>query len=264
MPDITFCLLTCGEETEKKCVSAIEHFRDKIVFKEIRNVSPQVKALNQMLEEVDTPYLVPLDSDMILNPNAFERITNAIEKNKNLNWHSILFKLWDTLTQKNILALKVVKSEIFKNNPFLDQPTPDVEHYKRLSSKGIGCIHDYLNEKPIGNHVIKGPHFCYHKYRDVYMTLRYCGYEWDQGVFMGGKTLLQKSQKHFNYFMHQYTITGNKDYIYCIAGMTDGILLPLENNSKNLLNFDYQIDINNVIDIYINWVINQFTDVPLF
>ena len=48
MKDITVCLMTCGEETESECLKAIEHWRDKVEFQEVRNVTPQIKALNQM------------------------------------------------------------------------------------------------------------------------------------------------------------------------------------------------------------------------
>ena len=180
MKDLTFCLITCGEETESECLAAIKPFRDKIVFQEVRNVFPQITALNQMLDQVTTPYLIPLDSDMILDENAYERIRMAIDKfSHDLNWHSLLFKLWDTLTEQEILALKILRTSIVKQYPFVDSPTPDVLHYKELTEAGYTCIDRYLTKSPIGKHVVRGPHFCYNKYRDVYMTLRRYKQAWD-------------------------------------------------------------------------------------
>ena len=145
MKEITFVLMTCGELSESKCLDSISSFRNEIEFFEVRNVYPQIKALNQMIEGVQTPYFVPLDSDMVLYPDAWERLSYALRRNwRDPKWHSILFPLWDTLTERKILALKLMRTSVMKENLFADGPTPDVEHYQRLTSKGYTCIHDFF------------------------------------------------------------------------------------------------------------------------
>jgi hypothetical protein len=246
--------MTCGEKTEKRCLAAIAPFRDKIEFREVRNVTPQIKALNLMLQSASTPYLVPLDSDMILDADAFERINRAIDKySHDPNWHSILFPLWDTLTEQRILALKILRTEIMRSYPFIDSPTPDVEHFCRLTDAGYSCIQNYLSRPTIGKHVVKGKFFCYHKYRDVYMTLRKHDREWDQGVFKGGTTIYEKSKAHFDYFLYKHVITDDPDYLYCIAGMVDGITSPLEEKSKSLQRRPMRIKKALAIDEYVRW-----------
>lgn len=257
--------MTCGEETESECLAAIEPFRDKIVFQEVRNVYPQITALNQMLDQVTTPYLIPLDSDMILDHNAYERIRMAVDKfSHDRSWHSLLFKLWDTLTEQEILALKVLRTSIVKQYPFVDSPTPDVLHYKELTEAGYTCIERYLNKPPIGKHVVRGPHFCYNKYRDVYMTLRKYKQAWDNGVFKGGRTLLEKSKKHFDFFLTKYATTMNYDYMYCIAGMVDGIVSEQENCSKSLASKTYAIQVETAIDRYLDWYQDRLHQLDLF
>ena len=97
--------MSCGELSETRCLESIQPFRDQIEFAEVRNVFPQIKALNQMIELVQTEYFVPLDADMVLYPDAWDRISNAWRKHwRNSMWHSILFPLWDTLTQRKILT----------------------------------------------------------------------------------------------------------------------------------------------------------------
>jgi hypothetical protein len=252
--DLTLVLMTCGEETEKECLKSIEPFINEVKFFEVRNVFPQIKALNQMIEQVQTEFFIPLDADFILDKDAWSRIKNAINKNAHdKNWHSILFKLWDTLTQKEILALKILRTKIMKENPFVESATPDVEHYKRLTSLGHTCIHDYLKLRPIGKHVIKGKHFCYFKFRDVYQTYRLNGFEWDSGVFMGGFDLRSKAKAHFDFFMWMYIKTNNEDYLNCISGMMDGILSPLENKSKTLQKKEYKIETNMALETFLNW-----------
>lgn len=263
MKNITICLMTCGEETEKECLSAINHWRDKVEFIEVRNVFPQIKALNLMLMQCDTEYLIPLDSDMLLNYDAYDRICRAIDKfSHDSNWHSILFKLWDTLTEREILALKILRTKIIKNNIFNESATPDVEHFARLTSLGYKCIDQLLVKNPIGKHVVRGKKFCYSKYRDVYQTLRVYGWEWDSGAFMGGQTVLEKSKNHFDYFLKKYIQTKNNDYLWCIAGMTDGLISNLENKSKNLGDVKYKFKENEILDNYFAWYfyqINRFS-----
>jgi hypothetical protein len=254
MPDITFCLISCGELTEKECLNAIQPHRGKFVFQEVRDTFPQIAALKKMVDQVETPYLVPLDSDIVLYPDAWDRIRFAVDKHHHdPTWHTILFPLFDTLTQKKILALKVLRTSILKQIPFEESATPDVLHYKRLTDAGYVSINRYLDKQPIGDHIVKGKHFCYHKYRDVYRTLRVHGWEWDSGVFMGGNTLLEKAEKHFAYFLSQYLFTENRDYLYCICGMLDGITSPLENTSKTLADTNYRICEDYPIHEFVTW-----------
>lgn len=252
--DITIALMTCGEETESDCLKSIKCFRSEVDFIEIRNVFPQIKALNKMIDEVKTEWFIPLDADMILHEDAWARIINALNRHRNnQQWHSILFPLWDTLTERKILALKILRSKIAKENPFVDSNTPDVEHYQRLTDLGYTCIDDYLKQKPIGNHVVKGKYFCYFKFKDVYQTYRSYNFEWDSGVFMGGEDLRSKAKKHFDFFLYKFITTNNKDYLYCIAGMIDGIISPLEKKSKTLELKKIKIKSKFAIDEFYRW-----------
>jgi hypothetical protein len=252
--DLTFVLMTCGELTEKRCLAAIEPFRHKIEFLEVRNVYPQIKALNLMIQQVQTPYFIPLDADIVLNKGAWERIRSALNRHMdNPQWHTILFSLWDTLTQRRILALKVLRTSIMKANPFIESATPDVEHYQRLTSLGYTCIDECLRFKPIGKHIVKGKFFCYHKYRDVYQTYKSHWWEWDSGAFLGGDNLPERAKAHFHYFIYRWATTGNKDYLWCIAGMVDGILSDTQNKSKNLRRRKCTISAKAGIHLFMDW-----------
>lgn len=259
--DVTFVLMTCGELSEQDCLDAIAPFRDQIEFFEVRNVYPQITALNQMIEGVKTEFFVPLDADMVLDYDAWPRIMQAINKYRHdQSWHSILFNLWDTLTERQILALKILRSKIAKEHMFVESATPDVEHYSRLTSSGYTCIHDYLKQRPIGKHVVKGKHFCYYKYRDVYQTYRSHNFEWDSGAFMGGKDLREKAKAHFDYFFYKWVLTNDKDYLHCIAGMMDGIISPIEHKSKSLKRKKYVFKSRNIIHQFMDWYMQPIID----
>lgn len=254
---ITFCIISCGELTEGKCREAIASFQHLVVIEEVKNVFPQINALNQMIEQCNTEWLIPLDADMILYENAWIRIQSAIKDHQNdSRWHSILFPLWDTLTERRILALKILRTSIMKDHLFLDTPTPDVEHYQRLGSQGFNCIHDYLKEDPIGDHIVKGKHFCYYKYRDVYHTYRAHNFEWDSGAFLGGFDLADKAKNHFDFFFMKWLKTNNEDYLHCIAGMVDGLITPLE-NSKTLAKKEYLISAQLAPGMFMEWYANN-------
>lgn len=253
---IEFCHIHCGELTEQECLDSISSF--KIRLSSVRNVYPQVSALNLMFAQVQEEYFVELNSDMILNSNALERIETAVGKHQHdKSWHSILFRLHDTFTDKDILSLKVMRSSIMKKFLFKDVPTPDVEHYDRLKNAGYKCITEYLPTTSIGKHVLKGQHICYHKYRDVYATLRFHKREWDEAAFMGGITVKEKSKKHFDYFLYMYVDTGNEDYLAAIAGMVDG-LTCVQKTSKSLLTEVKGLD--KAIDNYFNYYNRKLYD----
>lgn len=250
---ITFCLMYCGEETLNECLKSIEPFKKDIVWQEVCNVTPQTKALNQMLTQVNTEYLVPLDADMILNQNSFDRILNAIKLHENnKNWHSILFPLWDTFTDRKILALKVLRMDIIKNFLFKESRTPDIIHFHDLKNAGYVAI---TEDEPIGFHVVKGKYFSYMKYKDVYQTYRQHKWEWDSGVFFGGKTLQEKVRNHFDFFIYNSIIKKSDDYLWALAGMMDGLTSPLNGQSKDLSD-SIKIDKSQAIDFYLKWIIN--------
>lgn len=258
MKDITIVLMTCGEETERECLAAVKPFLHHVEFAEVRNVCPQIKALNQMIDLVQTEFFIPLDSDMILDQDAWPRIRIAVDKYKHdQRWHSILFHLWDTLTERQILALKILRSKIAKTYPFKESPTPDVEHYTRLTDLGFTCIHDFLSTRPIGKHVVRGHHFCYNKYRDVYQTYRTHNFAWDSGAFMGGTDLMTRAKSHFDFFLFKWITTDEPDYLSCIAGMVDGITSPVEYKSKTLAKRSYKIRNEEAFGLFMEWFLEQ-------
>lgn len=254
MKQITFVMMTCGELSEKDCLKAIEPIRDQIEFFEVRNVFPQIKALRAMVEGVQTEYFIALDADMVLYENAWARIQNALRHHyRNTSWHSILFPLWDTLTEKKILALKLMRTKAMKENLFNESATPDVEHYQRLTNAGWTCIHDYIRHNPIGDHRVIGKHFCYFKYRDVYQTYKSHNFEWDSGAFMGGDDLRSRAKAHFDFFLYKWLVTENRDYLHCIAGMMDGILSPVEHKSKTLEHKEYKVPTDLAVHEFYHW-----------
>lgn len=226
--------MSCGELTETSCLEAINPFMGNFIFQEVRNITPASKALNLMFAQCKTRFLIPLDADMIVNNSFLDRVEKNISKyeSKN-NWHTILFPLWDTLTQEKIYALKIFNMGCMRHIPYMDDPCPDIRHFKDMTSAGLESI-DLYKEDPIGDHVVSGNYFCYAKYRDLYRTLRSYPKNLLDSHFKGGKTLKDKAYKHYLFFMEQYNNGHGEHYLHCIGGMLEGITCELNHKSKDL------------------------------
>jgi glycosyltransferase involved in cell wall biosynthesis len=246
--------MSCGELTESECIEATQHESARFLWNEVRNIHPASSALNTMIRECKTDYLIPLDADMILYPGFMDRVEKAIEEEKGMScpWHSILFPLWDTLTQEKIMALKVFKTYVVRATPYKDDPCPDIQHYQDLKQAGYYAV-SRMAEDPIGKHVVRGGFFCYAKYRDLYMVTRTHPNVILESHFKGGNDLITRANCHFKFFWDRYKETGNDDYLYCIAGMVEGLISPLNYKSKNLGNREMKVPISDATKLFYEW-----------
>lgn len=235
---LTFCLMTCGEETEQECLAAVASHRNDFVFQEVRNLAPQTIALNTMIEQCQTEFLVPLDADFILYKDYWARMNTAIDQHKqNKNWHSILFPLWEELTQRKVRSIKIFRTAIVKKIPYQHVRHPDAFHFQELKSKGYYAV-DLFEQDSIGEHVIRGHERCYFKFKDWFLCLRKV--KTKQEVHAKAKDFLTMFEK-------LYTKTQNDDYLYCIAGLYDGFTDQTGlNTSKNAFEKNMRIDISEV------------------
>lgn len=225
MPEVTMCLLSCGEDTESECLDAISEHRGEFVFHEIRNISPQSIALNQMIAQCNTPYLIPLDSDFLLYKGFWNRILTEIEKAKtDSKWHSILFSMWDTLTLKKVRSLKIFKTEVVKQYPYKDVRHPDRSHFLDLTQAGYHAIEEPLNQAPIGSHVVRGSKRCYSRYKDIYLCKR--------AADLCYSDLWKSASEDADFFEKRYCETGNEDFLWCILGIYDGLTCKYVPESK--------------------------------
>ena len=255
---LTVCLMTCGEETEAECLAATAHWPSDVKFQEARGITPAAKALNQMFAQCQTKYLVPLDADMILNVDAYKRIENALNSvSMDTKWHTILFSLWDTLTEEKIYALKVFNMGAMRYIPYPDDPCPDIQHYKDLAAAGLHSI-DLFHEQPIGNHVVRGNFYCYAKYRDLYATARSRPRDALESHFKGGKTIREKAISHYKFFQDKNGREEDRHCLYCIGGMLEGLTSPLTYKSKDLshrnMKFQDHIEFNAIDIAFDEWL----------
>ena len=73
MKDITAVVLTLGDETTQRAIDSLE--RQTVLPEEtiiIGNVTPFHKAINLGASKVKTPFIIQVNSDMILDENCLE------------------------------------------------------------------------------------------------------------------------------------------------------------------------------------------------
>lgn len=178
---------------------------------------PQSAANNAMLRSAATEYLVPVDSDMILYPGWTSKVVSAIREHECEEWYQILFPLWDTLLQRRIGSLKILKTDVMKRNLYDNVRVPDLPHFYEMRQQGHHVI-NLVNEEvlPIGSHVIRGHKTCYLKLKDNVLCRR--RYEWHYKASFD-----EYVRTEYEHLYDLFRKTGNPEYLSCIAGMADGL-----------------------------------------
>ena len=171
---ITIFLITIEGYQLKYTLEAINSLPTNIPFlvNVIMNVSPTVKAYNQMRLRCFTNYFVQLDEDMILFPNSIEMMTNIVtSKAKNIFLYSYyLIDEYLGIGEKKLLeGMKLYNFGIMKNYPSSSNLEESVSSVDRLWHKPIeaaGFTQKNIYETPIGYHA---------KYRKPFdLMIRYC------------------------------------------------------------------------------------------
>ena len=175
--DLTIFLITIQGSQLKYTLDTINSLSKEIPFyvNVIMNVSPTVKAYNEMHLRCKTDYFVQLDEDMVLFPHAIQMLNQFIYiKSKK---HSICFLHSFYLVDeylgigkdKLLEGLKLYNFRIMKNFPTsteLDLSTSSVDRMWHKKIEEAGFIQMCHYESPIGYHA---------KYRKPFdLMIRYC------------------------------------------------------------------------------------------
>ena len=128
---LTVIITSFGENTLDECITAIENqtIRDRIIIKQIKDISPINKAKNLFYELCETKYFVEVDADMILNKDACEILLSEIKKSYFLTY-VVYGQLYEVgYGVRNIL--NCWKKNIFKYFKYRDVRGCDRDLHKR-------------------------------------------------------------------------------------------------------------------------------------
>ncbi len=232
---LTICVLTCGEDTTNECLRVLEERDSRTILRVISGVEPQAEATRRLFSECSTSHLMQLDADTILYSGWFDRVSKFVESWRPRQSH-LLLPLYDTLTMSRIGAVKIFFWEAVEGVRIEDIRVPDVAVFQYLHSAGYIGI-DLVNspELPIGKHVVRGDRACYSRFKDGVLSNR---------LHAAHFRLSTRDHVADRYIMLRrlHELTGDPDYLYCMAGLADGIVS--ENFSSKKASDSPMFDLN--------------------
>jgi hypothetical protein len=143
-----FVLTHDNEPNYELCMEALKNQGIEFKLDVIKNFHPMSAAFQEMLNRCSTPYYVEVDSDMILEPDAIERLYNEIITSDERT-AMICHKLHDVHLDKSIDGIKIYKYDIFKNYPYENVMSCEMAQLEKLEKDGYNYIR---NPEVIGTH----------------------------------------------------------------------------------------------------------------
>jgi len=102
-------------------------------------VAPMSAAFQQMIDRCRTPFYVQVDEDMILFPEAIERLQIMLEQSAP-DTAIICAPLWDCDVQRPIQGLKIYRHEIVKQFPYRDLMICEIDQLRRIEAAGYKVV----------------------------------------------------------------------------------------------------------------------------
>lgn len=152
MSDVSAVLLTTGEPTTRHARRALERqslpLRDLIV---VESVTPFHRALNHGARRVTTPFFVQVDADMILDPDAIERLRAGVTNDAGI----VVGRLRDAMVGE-VVGVKLFRTACFAHASFPDSISPDTDFGHTIAVVGWRTV-DVPGRPPCG-HPTLGEH----------------------------------------------------------------------------------------------------------
>lgn len=138
--ELTVFILTHDNEPNfNNCLSAIKSQNIDFSLEIIKNYHPMSVAFQEMLDRCKTKYFIQIDSDFIMNPDSLETMLKSIKLTKE-NEAMVCFKLHDWHLDKPIDGVKIYKHNIFKQYPYKNVMSCEMEQLDRLTHDGYTYI----------------------------------------------------------------------------------------------------------------------------
>jgi hypothetical protein len=138
--DLTVFVLTHDNEPNyEKCLEALNNQTIRFKIDIIKNYHPMSVAFQEMLNRCTTQYYVQVDSDMIVNKDGIEILYNSILQS-NEKECMVCYKLHDNHLNKAIDGIKIYKYDIFKNYPYNNVMSCEMEQLNRLEHDGYSYV----------------------------------------------------------------------------------------------------------------------------
>jgi hypothetical protein len=181
-----------------------------------------------MMDRCDTPYYIQVDEDMILGPDTIKIMYNEIIKEKVAQFKIAMhcYLLHDVHLNKDIEGIKIYRTDIFKQYPYKNGPSCEVEQLERMAKDGYNIIR---KQEVVGFHAPKWTNEgIFERYYNLSMKYRLFSYHW-----MGQlQEKLQQMYKDNPSDLNFYALAG------CKAGLEDSLINEEKNANKKVKAFE--------------------------
>lgn len=175
----------------------------------VRNVSPFSRASQAALDLVKTPYYVPVDDDMVLDPTCFARLYRILAEDPQCA--EALARLMDPI-MGNIVGVRMYRTEIVREigfYPLADEKGCERKMIKEIARRGYLSTNCHITEGI--HHPCYLPHEIFWKFRFAAEEARYYG-DFEPAF----RDLLDKLTAYWER-------TRDDIAIYGLAGLFDGL-----------------------------------------
>jgi hypothetical protein len=145
---LTVFVITTGEDVEGACLDALQRQTCGFRLETIADVYPMSAAFQAMPDRCETPYFLQVDADMVLEPDAAERLHRAVSRSS-----PRVFQVSGQLYEEGFGpggAVKCWKRSLFRFFEFHDVRTVDRDLYRR--TRRFGLARRQIDER-VGTHV---------------------------------------------------------------------------------------------------------------
>jgi len=170
-----FIITVGGNPNYDDCCKALSHQTCLFKIDTVANFTPMSAAFQKMMDRCETPYYIQVDEDMILNPDAIEKMYKQFPI---YNSQIVMdcYQLTDVHMNFPIYGVKIYKTKIFKQFPYENCASCEVNQLDRMEKNGYKY---QFKEEIVGLHSLKWTNEgIFERYYNLYMKYRLFGYEW--------------------------------------------------------------------------------------
>jgi hypothetical protein len=187
--DVTAVVLTLGEATTERAIASLRTQTmppAEVVM--VEGVRPPHAALNRGASQVQTPFFVEVDADMVLDPTCFETLRSAVRPDVGI----VVGQLRDPLVAGAVTGIKLFRTRCLDDARWRDSVIQDIDFYRRLVQKGWATAQVLVPDRrpdhrhTLGEHrpdyTVDYTYSTYHQlgtrwryYRDLHMLTRRIG-----------------------------------------------------------------------------------------
>lgn len=172
---ITAFVITTGEPSTSDCIGRLGAQTRKVKIEMIRDVTPMWRAFQEMHDRCETPFFIQVDADMLLDPDAVERLYLGITRQESrcaqyTEW------LWGDAEDRPIMGVKIYRHRIVSEFPYTDGLSCEQTQFEAVQEGGYdvtGAPPAWKREQCLGLHYsCQTPAMAYQRWKRLMFKLR--------------------------------------------------------------------------------------------